>query len=75
MEDEMERARLAVFSILGLCLTAAGLSAGTAGESAGVFVKDRPAPALELPAIDGRSTLELGSFAGQRVIVLQFASW
>ena len=46
-----------------------------APEETGIFRVGQPVPPLELPTIDGRSTIHLASLAGQKAIVLQFASW
>lgn len=56
-------------------ILAAGNAAASTGDASGIFVEDRPLPGLELPTIDGRSTVYLGALLGRRVIVLQFASW
>ncbi|MGB0332695.1 MAG: hypothetical protein ACPGPE_12880 [Planctomycetota bacterium] len=32
-------------------------------------------PALELPRIDGRGTVDLGSLRGRKLLLLHFASW
>jgi hypothetical protein len=34
-----------------------------------------PNPALRLPTIDGRSTVDLRSLRGRKVLLIQFASW
>ena len=47
----------------------------SAAPQAGLFVKDEPVPGLELPTIDGGETIDLAGLGGQRVILLQFASW
>jgi hypothetical protein len=78
-EDEMEKVGHSVFvvamALIAVSTLAAGGPAGRSGDPAGIFVKDRPTPGLELPTIDGRSTINLGALVGRRVIVLQFASW
>lgn len=32
-------------------------------------------PAVELPRIDGRGTVDLGSLRGRKLLLLHFASW
>lgn len=70
--------------IIGLIVTlawpaalahAAGIPARPGGGPGGLFVEGRPAPALELPTVDGRATIRLDELRGSRVILLQFASW
>ncbi len=47
----------------------------SAPKATGIFREGQRAPSLELPTIDGRSTINLASLAGRKAIVLQFASW
>ena len=61
--------------VLAAPVVAGGGAAGRSRDPGGIFVKDRPTPGLELPTIDGRSTVDLGALLGRKVIVLQFASW
>ncbi len=75
----MERVGLSVLMTTMVAIAVPTFAAGSApiwsGDPGGIFVKDQPAPGLELPTIDGRSTINLGTLVGRRVIVLQFASW
>lgn len=32
-------------------------------------------PSIELPTLDGRSTVDLASFEGKKLLLIQFASW
>jgi hypothetical protein len=49
--------------------------AGSTPQAIGIFQEGQRAPALELPTIDGRSTIQLDSLTGRKAILLQFASW
>lgn len=74
----MKNTRLSALLMTPLCMAVSTLASGFArasGDTGGIFVKDRLVPDLELPTIDGSSTVNLGSLEGRRVIVLQFASW
>lgn len=77
--NEMKNTRLSALLMSLLCMAAPALAshgfAKSSGDPGGIFVKDRLVPDLELPTIDGRSTVNLGSLEGRKVIVLQFASW
>ena len=55
----------------GLLLGAAApLEAQSVGRAVGDFFPD-----VELPTIDGSETLRLSSFEGQRLLLIEFASW
>lgn len=75
----MEKVALALLMTVMVALAApigASVSAGGRNTDAGgIFVKGRPTPGLELPTIDGRSTVDMATLLGRKVIVLQFASW
>jgi len=36
---------------------------------------DQFLPELELPTIDGKQTIRLSDFKGERILLIQFASW
>jgi hypothetical protein len=67
--------------LAGLASVVAAVAAPSWGQSSstpqaiGIFREGRRAPALELPTIDGRSTIQVESLAGRKAILLQFASW
>jgi len=64
--------RLLTHITLLACLLVGSASAqqGKIGWEDGQFVPD-----LELPTIDGERTVRLSEFRGQRVLLIQFASW
>ncbi len=57
------------------CLLGASASSATAQRGAGVFRQGQPLPALELPTIDGKRTINLADLGGGKVLLIQFASW
>lgn len=63
-----------VFVVIAVAVPSWGQS-DSAPKATGVFREGQRAPSLELPTIDGRSTINLASLAGRKAIVLQFASW
>ncbi len=50
-------------------------AAPVAAQGAGVFAKNQPLPDLELPTIDGATTLNLAELRGTPTLLIQFASW
>lgn len=50
------------------------LSAATMAQT-GAWVVGEPLPDLRLPTIDGRETVALSSLRGQRLLLIEFASW
>lgn len=38
-------------------------------------MKGQPYPALRLPTIDGKQTIDLRSYRGQKLVLIEFASW
>ena len=65
-------------SITVACLFAVAAStAPTAAAQRGgdVFRQGQPLPDLELPTIDGTRTIRLSELRGERVLLIQFASW
>jgi hypothetical protein len=67
--------------VAGLAFVVAAVAAPSWGQSGsppraiGIFQEGQRAPALELPTLDGRSTIQLDSLTGRKAILLQFASW
>ena len=61
-----------------ITVAAALLFAGTsmAQRGPGLFRTGEPLPHLELPTIDGSTTLDLAELGqGKKVLLIQFASW
>ena len=63
--------RSLISRLIGLALLGPGL---LAQEQVGWEVGDS-LPELELPTIDGSKTIRLSDFKGERMLLIQFASW
>ena len=51
------------------------VAAPALAQGPGLFAKDQPLPDLELPTIDGATTLNLSQLRGTPTLLIQFASW
>jgi len=61
-----------------LALPLAGLIPGalaTAQSSSGPWKVGQPAPHLHLPTLGSGGSLDLSDYLGQRVLLIEFASW
>lgn len=57
-------------ALLFLAAAATPLPAQKSGRAVGTHFPD-----VELPTIDGKETLRLSDFEGQRLLLIEFASW
>ena len=52
-----------------------GLGTVEAQDAAALIQRGRPLPRLLLPKVDGSGSLDLADLKGQKVLLIQFASW
>jgi hypothetical protein len=71
----MPAVALAVSVPLTRRLAAAVLLSLAPSAQAGAWVVGEPLPDLKLPTIDGREQVALSSLRGQRLLLIEFASW
>ncbi len=70
LEYRFTMQRLLTQIMLGVLPLATLAAQKEVGWEVGNFV-----PELELPTIDGQQTVRLSEFRGERVLLIQFASW
>ena len=68
----MQIALRASLLLLVLCVSAGALLPRASAEEPRVGKRH---PALRLPTIDGKETIDLRALAGKKVLLIQFASW
>jgi len=64
------RHAFSILSAITLLCAASPARAQRIGHEVGNFFPD-----VELPTLDGKQTLRLSSFRGQRLLLIEFASW
>ena len=58
-----------------LFIACAGLFASTVFPQGTAWRKGRPLPELRLPTIDGERTIDLAELRGNKLLLIEFASW
>jgi len=68
--SNLRRSFPGLLALLTMFCLAQSARAQAVGHGVGDFFPD-----VELPTIDGEQTLRLSSFRGQRLLLIEFASW